>query len=558
MAANTDYYEIASALLATQADKRWHQYVRHVIPDLIPASELESLPDDEMPKWVCARACSDVLKLASVHSYYITPRGENWLTFKASRDATSDEKDWLKRAAERFLDELLASNFYTAKAAADIDRVATGTGVMMAEIGKRGVLFTHVPAGTYVISENDDHEVDMLVRRFKFTPHQIVSRWGEAALSSEQKTAYNDPGRKYRDEYEIWHLVLPRDVPRGDNLQKDGTAGKSMPWADVYINPQTKAVLHEGGHYEFPYMVTRFLKYGNSVYGRTPLVGIQGAIRNVLDMREAMGVQAKAAAFPRVLATAAMVDELDLRAGGVTILRPEDASSQLPREWAASGQYAVGKDLLEMDYKDIDDALFVSILEVVSGVDRQMTATEVVSRERERVMTFGQSFMHYLDDLRPLVERVFCLLMRMGRMPGCAGPGSIPEGAPKWLFEAVDGEEGKFTVIAPGVNYLGRMAKSLDSDKRQGLQTSLEFALQMAGTTGDPRWLDYFKPYETMQFVTDEGNVPAEVLRTPKEAAKEQAKREQASAAAQAAQLQQMQAAANRDNAASLASMNKK
>ena len=558
MSTGNDYYEIASALLSTQVDKSWHKNVRHVMPDLIPASELQSLPDDELPDRRCGRACSDVLKLASVHSYYVTPRGENWLAFRASREATADEKAWLKRASQMFMDELLVSNFYTAKAAADIDRVATGTGVMMAEIGKRNILFTHIPAGTYAVAENDDHEIDTLVRRFKFTAHQIVQRWGMEKLSSEQKSAFEDAARRYREEFEIWHLTTPRDVPRGDSLNKNGTPRHKMPWADVYINPQNKHILDEGGQYEFPYMVTRFLKYGNSVYGRSPLVGVQDTIANMLNMRESMNVQSKAAAFPRVLAKASMIDELDLRAGGITVLRPEDVGSQLPREWAASGQYAIGKDLIDMDAAEIDDALFVSMLEVVSSVDRQMTATEVMSRERERIMTFGQSFMHYLDDLRPLLERVFCLLMRMGRMPGSTGPGSIPEGAPDWLFEAVDGEEGKFTVIAPGFSYLGRMSKSLDSDKRQGLQSSLEFALQMASQTGDMRWLDYFKPYETMQFVTDEGNVPADVLRTPKEAKAEQDKRDQAARKAQEMQMQQMQAAANRDNAASIASLQKR
>lgn len=534
-----DYYRIAQSLFS-RTNYEWRRYVRHVLPKLIPAADLAEMEDDGMPERVCARAKTGVLKLASAHLNYITPRGQNWFKYDEWEEITDDEQFWLKGAAQITQKELEASNFYTSFIATVIDRIGTGTGLMMSEenIKKGSLVFTHVPAGTYGLAENEDHEIDTVVRKFKYTAHQAAAAFGEDALSGAIKDAFGDQTRRYTQQFEIWHLVLPRDVPPMGNRN---LPPEQMSWASVYLDPAEQHIIKESGYYEFPYMGTRFIKYGNDVCGESALAPIVDTIEDSLLMQEAMKVAGQAAAFPRVLLTSDMVDEVDMRAGGMTVLRPEDIKSGLPREWATATEYTVGKDLLEMYNAEIDDALFVSVLQAVSQVERQMTALEANLRDNERMMTFTQSFTQFTSDIRPMMERVFCSLERLGKFP--------EDGKPQGLFVPLDEYGIKMKILAPGVKCISKMAKALERYKLSGLVETLGHAVNLAQTTGNPAWMDPFDENKSIRYIADETNVPVECMRKPRELEALQKKREEEAGAMQQAKIAQMMAAANRDNA---------
>lgn len=528
------YVRTAEALMSTQ-DGQWRSYVRHVMPRLISAADLQQLPDDGLPDGVCQRAVTGILKLASAHSVMITPRGINWFKYKSAKraeDVSADEQDWYQRVTQIAQNELESSNFYAASISLIIDRCATGTGLMLTESDDRNkrLLFTHVPAGTYRMSENKYHEIDTVCREFKFTAHQAAQAFGEEALDKDMRAALDKPEERFKTEFRIWHLVMPRDVAHQGNAEELANP-KKMPWASVYIAQGTKHVLQEGGYQEFPYMATRFLKFGNQVYGESALAPIQRDIERLLELEDAMTEAAKAAAFPRVLATADIVGQIDMRAGGVTVISPESAGSGYPREWASSGQISHGLNQMELFHQAIDDALFVNQLQSVSQVTRQMTATEAQIRENEKLMTFSQTFTQFTADFRPLMERVFCLLFRLQKFPTV--------GMPKDLFEPVSADGKGLKLAAPEVRYLGRLSKALESARSQGLMESLTYALEMYSATQDPAWMDYFKPYDCMRFITDESNVDTGCLRTTAEAQELQAQREMI--ARQQMQLQMMQ-----------------
>lgn len=528
------YVRTAEALMSTQ-DGQWRSYVRHVMPRLISAADLQQLPDDGLPDGVCQRAVTGLLKLASAHSVMITPRGVNWFKFKSAKraeDISSDEQDWYQRVTQIAQNELESSNFYAASISLIIDRCATGTGLMLTEADDRNkrLLFTHVPAGTYRLAENKYHEIDTVCREFKFTAHQAAQAFGEEALDKDMKAALDRPEERYKTEFKIWHLVTPRNVAHRGNADSLVNP-KRMPYASVYIAHGTRTVLKEDGYQEFPYMATRFLKYGNQVYGESALAPVQRDIERLMELEDAMTEAAKAAAFPRVLATADMVGQIDMRAGGVTVLSPEAANSGLPREWASSAQFSQGLNQMELFNQAIDDALFVNQLQSVSQVTRQMTATEAQIRENEKLMTFSQTFTQFTADFKPLMERVFCLLFRLEKYPTV--------GMPKDLFEPVGADGKGLKIAAPEVRYLGRLSKALESARAQGLMESLTYALEMFSATQDPAWMDYFKPYNCMRFITDESNVDTDCLRTTAEAQELQAQREMI--AQQQLQLQMLQ-----------------
>lgn len=545
-----EYYRIASSLFSQRRDGDWRRYVRHVMPTLMTAAELGDLPDDGFPKRICSRARTGVLKLASAHTTMITPRGVKWFSYDAGNEPTEDEKRWFKDCTQIAQKELEISNFYPASIAMTIDRVATGTGLLLVEGDSRQnrLVFNHIPAGTYALAENSDHEIDTVVRKFKYSAHQCAQAFGEENLTPNMKTILHDKSRKYQaDMFEVWHLITPRDIaPRG-NARPDSDP-LTMPYASVYIAAADQKVLWEGGCEEFPYMASRFLKIGHQVYGESALANIVDTIEDMLVLEESLKIMGQAAAVPRILVGADMADAIDMRAGGLTIMKDESLKRNLPREWAASGRFDVGLNLMEMYKQEIDDALYVTMLQTVSQVDRQMTATEAQIRENEKLMTFGQSFTQFTADFRPLMTRIFCLLVRMGKFD--------LDHAPDGLLAPIGPKGEEIKVLSPNVTYIGRLAKALESGKTQGLIEALAQSVQMMQATQDPSWMDFFKPYDCVSFITDEGNVPRECIRTPKEAKKLRQEREAAMAAQQQAAVEQQQAAAFADRAQGAATLN--
>lgn len=540
-----NYVRIAESLMTAPYPTRWRDYVRHVMPDLIDAADLQTMEDDGLPKRVCERAAVDVLKLVSAYSVMVTPRGVKWFSFeprKKSEDVTDDEKDWYQRATQLTQDEIETSNFHTELLKSLIDMVATGDGCLLTEADDRtqGIMCTSVPHGTYRMARNRYGEVDTHVRKFRITAHQAAQHFGAAALDQAMSEALANEEMRFRQEFEVWHLVVPRDAAsrgNGGGLKNP----KRMPYASVYIAAGSKKVLHEGGYEEFPYLIIRFLNVGSQVYGRSALAPVASIIEDYLEVEEAMKEGAKVSVYPRMLSTPDMASEIDLRAGGVTIVSKAAMGSGLPKEWASVTRYQEGLMQLEQYKNDIDDALYVNQLQSVSTVDRPMSATEAKIRENEKLMTFSQSFTQFAADMRVFMERVFCILWRADRFPTL--------GRPTDLFERVGPRGEGLKVMAPGVKYIGKMSKALESAKQQGLIESLTFALQMYATTQDPAWLDYFKPYECMQFITDESNVDVGCVRTTSEAKKRAEQRDKMALA----QMQMQMAAQSATAGAQLA-----
>lgn len=539
-----EYKRIADRLFSAGTRNGWQRCVRHVMPELIDASQLERMEDTGMPKRLCSRARTGVRKLAAAHLNYITPMGEAWFSFVPNgkdEEIGADEKEWYTKAGEKVRDALERSNFYTTLLSTIVDRCATGTGLMLCTETDGVLSFSHVPAGTYAVAENEGHVVDMCVRKFSMTPRQAAEVFGEGNLSVRLSKLNADETQRYTKGCELWHLVMPRDVAPHKTAQ--GVPAAMRSWASVYLDPAENAhVLKEDGLYEFPYMCTRFIKYGTNVYGTSPLSDIYDVICDEMVTAEAMKQNAQRAALPPLLVPAELADEVDTRSGAMTYVSRElvgGYGGQYPREWATGRNYREGIELLEQQRADIDSALFVDVLQSVTSVDRAMTATEVNARETERMMTFSPSFTQFVSDFQPFLDRIFCVLFRMGELPG---------NPPGDLFVNNDFSRGE-KVLAPKIKYVGLMAKALDRSKHQGLVSMVQFSAGLAQQLGDPALMDMLNMTEVQRTLAADENVPTKCIRSDKEVKAIQQKREEAQQAAMQAQVAQQASAADLNSA---------
>ena len=151
-----------------------------------------------------------------------------------------------------------------------------------------------------------------------------------------------------------------------------------------------------------------------------------------------------------------------MRAGGRTVITPEAASLHLPREWATQGRYDVGMDRLAQKQDAIRRAYYLPMLELWSGHRGNMTATEVMARENERVLMFSPSFTLFVSDLYSTMTRIFSLLFRMGKFPK----------PPRAVLRV--GRDGSVAVGEPRVVYQSKIALVLRRLQSEGMDRSLQ------------------------------------------------------------------------------------
>lgn len=224
------------------------------------------------------------------------------------------------------------------------------------------------------------------------------------------------------------------------------------------------------------------------------------------------------AAFPRILELANQVGEVDLRAGGRTLISPESASLGFPREWATQGRYDVGMDRLRQKQESINRAFFIPMIELWSERKLQMTAAEVYARENERVMLFSPSFTLFTCDFQPLMERVFAQLFRLGRFP------KPPNSA------LVADRRGEAAIAEPHVVYQGRIAMIMRRLQAEGMERTLTRLQSMVGL--EPTLTDHIDLDTTFRLAARLDGVPEQMLRPENAVRRLRREREQALATA--------------------------
>lgn len=502
-----DYIRLAESLFSEMRTHEggWNELREKILPKALTDAHPEGLRLKPTKKY-CSVANKALLTLASAHMTYITPMNQRWFSLKSRNEKVSGKTEtWFSKATEVVLKTLAASNFYTAIHQLYIDRCLTGTGCMFAEAMRPGkIVFKHIPTGTYAVAEGEDGYIDTLVRKFRLTAHQAARNFGLKSLSDKLKGAYEDVKRRYTDKFEFYHIVVPRDSYKfGSNDLKP----EQRRWTDLYIEVESKAIVQSGGFYEFPFLVSRFMRCGDQAYGDAPGINVLPEIDGVILMRRILDTLGQVAAFPRILTLAEQVGEVDMRAGGRTVITPEAAALHLPKEWGTQGRYDIGMDRLK-DYEDkISSGFYADMIQVISSVDRQMTATEVNARESEKVLAFFPSFTLFASDMQPHMLRIFSMLLRMGK---------LPDDPPAELFTmSVDGK--KYEINTPVVNYLGKIAQAVERIQRYGLEGAIQTLINLVSGTKDQRILKALRVYKILRFIWEASGAPIDCLMTEDE-----------------------------------------
>ena len=450
------------------------------------------------------------LMAASLHGM-LTNAATPWFSLRYQDDEINSDdeaKEWLEGASDVMYQYLARSNFQEQIHELYSDLVTFGTAVIFVDGDDDGVRFSTRHIAECYVSEDAQGRVDTVYRKYKTTARAAQAQFTNLTRRIE-KLAQQDPYA----EVELLHIVMPRET-RNPKLRTKN----NKPFASIFVDPDEKQILGEGGFDELPYMVPRFLKASFELgYGRSPSMTALPDTKMVNKMSEIV-IRASQLQIhpPMMVPDDGFMLPVRTTPGGLNFYRSGTRDRIEPLNIGANNP--IGEQQLEQRRQAIRAAFYVD--QLILGTGPTMTATEVIQRTEEKMRLLGPVLGRLQAELlQPLINRVFNILARKRAFK--PAPASLRDGD-------ID------------IEYVSPLAKAQRAGDVQSILQMIEFLAPL--TQIDQSVLDYLDVDGMAKHIIRVTGTPATVVRGEGEVA--QLREQRAAQAAQQAELQTMQSLA--------------
>lgn len=448
------------------------------------------------------------LMAASLHGM-LTNAANPWFSLRYEEDdlnGDDEAKEWLEGATDVMYAHLARSNFQEQIHELYSDLVTFGTAVIFTESDQdNGVRFSTRHIAECYVSEDEQGRVDTVFRKYTTTARAAQNQF-ENLTRRLEKIASEDPYK----EIELLHVVMPRDE-RNPKLKSK----MNKPFASIFIDPDEKQVLGEGGYDELPYQVPRFLKASFELgYGRSPSMTALPDTKMLNKMSEIVIRASQLQIHPPLM----VPDDgfmLPVRTtpGGLNFYRSGTRDRIEPLNIGANNP--LGEQQLETRRQAIRSAFYVD--QLILGTGPTMTATEVIQRTEEKMRLLGPVLGRLQAELlQPLINRTFNILARQKKF----------EPAPESL------RNGQIDI-----EYVSPLAKAQRSGDVQSILQMIEFLMPL--TQIDQSVIDYLDLDGLAKHIIKVTGTPATTVRGEGEVA--QLREQRAAQAQQQSEMEAMQ-----------------
>ena len=185
---------------------------------------------------------------------------------------------------------------------------------------------------------------------------------------------------------------------------------QNMPFQSVYMEFETGHIISIGGFREFPYVVPRYLKASNEIYGRSPGMNSLPDVKVLNKMVEvSMKAAQKQVDPPLLVPDDAMILPIRTAPGSLNYYRSGSRDRIEPLNIGANNP--LGLNMEDQRRRAISRTFHVDQLLIQEN--RTMTATEVMQRNQEKMRILGPVIGRLQQELlQPLIIRVFNIMLR--------------------------------------------------------------------------------------------------------------------------------------------------
>ena len=345
------------------------------------------------------------LLAASLHGM-LTSSANRWfsLRFKETELNDSDEaKEWLEDATQRMYDVIAKSNFQQEIFECYHDLIAFGTACLMIEEDDEDTLnFSARHIKEIYIQENKKGYVDTIYRKFKMPAQAVLDKFGMENVSKE---VLNSAKKNPFDDLTIIHVVRPR--LEFDPKKKDK---KNMPFQSIYYEESTGHIIMIGGFKENPYVIPRYLKASTEIYGRSPGMNALPDVKVLNKMVEnSLKAAAKQIDPPLLIPDDGMLAPIRMAPGSINYYRAGSRDRIEPLNINANTSITLNS---ENQRREAILKMF-HVYQLVITENRNMTATEVLQRQEEKMRILGPVLGRLQSELlSPMIIRIFNIMLR--------------------------------------------------------------------------------------------------------------------------------------------------
>jgi hypothetical protein len=347
------------------------------------------------------------LLAASLHGM-LTSSANKWfsLRFKETDLNSIDEaKEWLEDATSRMYDAIAKSNFQQEIFEAYHDLIAFGTSCLMIEEDPDDVLlFSARHIKELYIQENMKGYVDTIYRRFKMPSQAAADKFG---IENVSRDLVNKARKNPFDDVQLVHVVRPRlDFDPGKQDKKN------MPFQSIYMEYESGHIISIGGFKESPYVIPRYLKASTEQYGRSPGMNALPDVKVLNKMVEnSLKAAAKQIDPPLLIPDDGMLAPIRMSPGSINYYRSGSRDRIEPLNINANNATTLNS---ENQRRDAIVKMF-HVDQLVISENRNMTATEVLQRQEEKMRILGPVLGRLQSELlSPLIIRIFNIMLRKG------------------------------------------------------------------------------------------------------------------------------------------------
>lgn len=405
----------------------------------------------------------------------------HWFDIIMENEQLMDNEEvsaWIETAENKIYEILTGSNFNGVIQSSYEDDAVIGTSTIYIEQDakiirgnrrdevKMGLRFKNLHVSEIAVCEDSRGVVDTIFRKFNFTARQANQEWGKRAGEKITKALETEPEK----EFPFLNVVLPRterDASKLDNL--------NMPFASLYIDPEKKMLVDEQGYRQLPYIVFRWRKNGNELYGRSQAMTALPDIKMLNEVRKTNLKAAQVAVDPPLIVPHdGVLGKIRLTPGGVNyILTDAWDKGRKPEAMNLGKDVILGLEVEKDIREHINLHFFVNLF--LSLTERpDMTATEIIERVQEKVNILGSAVGSLMSDkLAPILHFIFSFIMYEGLIPS---PPAILSNqgyrvdfvSPLAKFQKyyqVEAIRRTFQDISPYIEIMPEMLDNVDPDK---------------------------------------------------------------------------------------------
>ena len=450
------------------------------------------------------------LLASSLHGM-LTSSVNRWfgLRFKDKMINQDDEaREWLEDVTDKMYTAISRSNFQQEVFESYFDLIAFGTACLQIEEDEDDIIrFSSRHIKELYISENAKGMVNCIYRRFKMTAKATVEKFGIDNVSSKTLNVFK---KSPFEDVDLCHVVKPRDIYNPKKMDK-----QNMPFTSCYFEYDSGHIISEGGFKEFPYVVPRYLKASNEIYGRSPGMNALADVKILNKMVEiGMKAAAKQVDPPLLVPDDSMLMPIRMSPGSINYYR--SGSRDRIETLNIGANNPLGLNMEDQRRQAISQIFHVDQLLITEN--RNMTATEVVQRNQEKMRILGPVLGRLQSELlQPMIIRIFNIMMRNGLFPD----------APEILLnQEID------------VEYVSPMALAQRGEELNSIVKGLELFGNISQLA--PATLDYIDPPGLIKNLIKILGLPATMIRSDAEV--QQIAEEKAEAQQQQMEAQQQMA----------------